>query len=234
MAQIGKWNGHKFVVSKKQILSFEGLTIKGASETEDKEKDKQQYVKRKNGKPTEVSLTISLNHTLGCDVRAEAMAFVEEASQGKTDYFYVGGKKLVTCKLMLVDATVKEIGINRGTTWISADVQLTMKQCAKGGDSGGSSSGGKKKSKKKSTKSGGTKTPKQPGQKDDEVDAITGAAPVAAKVKAQQTVKQKLQQSIKTATTAIKKIIGSGKKTSAQTKPAPKTTQQSSSLRGRF
>ena len=144
MAEIGRWNGHKFEVSSSLIRSFTGLQIKGSSETEDKEDGSQKYVSRKKGKPVEVSFTIHLNARLGCNVRSEALKFVSEARDGKKDYFYVGNKKLVTCQLMLTDATVKEIGLINKGTWTQADVQVTMKQCSKndGASGGGSGSGG--------------------------------------------------------------------------------------------
>ena len=144
MAEIGRWNGHKFEVSSSLIRSFTGLQIKGSSETEDKEDGSQKYVSRKKGKPVEVSFTIHLNARLGCNVRSEALKFVSEARAGKKDYFYVGNKKLVTCQLMLTDATVKEIGLINKGTWTQADVQVTMKQCSKndGASGGGSGSGG--------------------------------------------------------------------------------------------
>lgn len=169
MAEIGRWNGHKFEVSSSLIRSFTGLQIKGSSETEDKEDGSQKYVSRKKGKPVEVSFTIHLNARLGCDVRSEALKFVSEARAGSKDYFYVGNKKLVTCQLMLTDATAKEIGLINKGTWTQADVQVTMKQCSKndgasgggsssgGGGGGGSSSGGSKKVSVKKTSTTTTK-----------------------------------------------------------------------------
>ena len=131
MTEHGRWNGHKFMVSSKLVRGFSDLQIKGSSEIEDKDNAGQKYVSRKNGKPTEISLTIHLNAYTGCSVRKEAMAFIEEAKDGKTDYFYVGNKKLATCQLMLTDATVKEIEIAHNGTWVKANVSLTMKQCSK-------------------------------------------------------------------------------------------------------
>lgn len=131
MAEIGRWGGHKFEVSNNVVRGFTGLQIRGSSEMEDKETEEQKYVSKKSSKPTEVSMTIHLNASLGCDVRTEALAFVDEATAGKTDYFYMGSKKLVTCQLMLTEATVKEIGLVNNGTWTQADVQITMKQCDK-------------------------------------------------------------------------------------------------------
>lgn len=160
MAEIGRWNEHKFIVSPEVIRSFIDLQIKGSAETKDKKKSKQQYVKRKSGKPVEITLTVKLTAALGCDVKAEALAFVNDAKAGKKGYFYLAGKKLVTCKVMLTDATVKETEILPGGEWVRADVTLTMKQAAKG-DANAKS--GKKKSKKKSVRKTGTKTTRKTG-----------------------------------------------------------------------
>lgn len=148
--EVARWNGHKFKVSSKLIRGFTDLQIKGSSETEDMEKDKDIYVKRKNGQPTEVSMTVMLNAMTGCDVRKEAIAFVSEAKAGETDYFYVGNKKLISAKLLLTSANVKEVHLAPGAKWVRADVQLTFKQSGKGGKAvnsksgSGSSSGGSK------------------------------------------------------------------------------------------
>jgi hypothetical protein len=66
---------------------------------------------------------------------------VTEARAGKKDYFYVGTKKLVTCKLILTSATVSNPIISHGGKWIAADVKLTLKQCGKGSNDGGGSGG---------------------------------------------------------------------------------------------
>ncbi len=141
MGEIARWNGHKFEVSSNVIRSFTGLSIKGSSETKDKKSSNQKYVERKNGKPKEISLTANLHTQLGCDVKSEAMAFVDEATAGKKDYFYIGSKKLMTCSMMLTEASVDEIGITNSGAWTKADVKLTFKQCSKN-DSDTSSSGG--------------------------------------------------------------------------------------------
>ena len=154
--ETGRWNGHKFTVSSSVIRGFDDLQIKGSCELASKKKSKQGYAKRKSGNPTEITLTVILNAYAGCDVRKEALAFVNESRDGKQDYFYVGGKKLMTCKLMLTAANVKETEISPKGTWINAKVTLTMKQSSKGGASS-SSSGKKKKSKKASVKSSSPK-----------------------------------------------------------------------------
>lgn len=140
--EIARWNGHIFEVSSEVVRGFTGLSITGSTETEDKESGGQKYVSRKNGKPKQITLTAILNAQFGCDVKAEAMAFVEEATASEKDYFYIGGKKLMECSLMLVQADVSEVAIAPGGTWVRANVKLTLKQCTKNdGSASGSGSG---------------------------------------------------------------------------------------------
>ncbi len=136
MAEIGRWGGHKFEVSANLVRGFTGLTLKGSSETEEKDASGEKYVSRKGGKPKEVKLDILLLSYLGSDVRSEALQFINEATSGKTDYFYVGNKKLVTCQLMLTEASVKDVKIVGSGTWTNASVSLTMKQCTKNDSEG--------------------------------------------------------------------------------------------------
>ena len=133
--QTARWNNHTFTVSPQVIRGFTGLSVKGSSETEEMESGDQYHIARKAGKPAEVSLTALLNAATGCKVREEAMAFVTDARAGAANYFYVGGKKLMTCQLMLIDASVDEVQINPRGIWTSAQVKLTLKQC--GGNAGG-------------------------------------------------------------------------------------------------
>ena len=154
MAEIGRWGGQKFEVKSGYVQGFTGLSIKGSSETEDKESGSEKYVSRKNGKPTEIGLTVHLNALTGCkNVRDTAMWFVNQARAGKKDYFYIKDGKLVPCQVMLTEASVKEIEMTNKGDWIMCDVQLTLKQCTKwdgttgggggsSGDGGGGSSGG--------------------------------------------------------------------------------------------
>ncbi len=151
MPEIGKWNSHSFVVSPNVIRSFTGLTIKGSSETEEKETGAQKYVSRKSGKPAEISMTVLLSAMTGNDVRNEAMAFIDEARNGNQGYFYLGGKKLVTCQLMLTEASISETEIASSGVWVSCNVQLTFKQSGKYDSEGGGSGGGT------SSASGGSK-----------------------------------------------------------------------------
>ena len=146
---MGRWGGHKFIVSSKKIESFTDLTVKGSCETETKKDSskKQKYTVKKNGNAVEVSMNIQLNAYLGVDVRKEAMAWVKEARQGKQSYFYVGKKKLVASKLVLKSANVKNIEMSPGGRWISADVAITLEQSTKknsgsGGNSENNSGGG--------------------------------------------------------------------------------------------
>ena len=146
MPEIGSWNNHIFEYTPTLIRGFEDLSIKSGSETKDKTSSSQGYVSRKNAKADEVSLTVKLSALTGCNPRDEANAFIKEARNGATAYMYIGGAKLVPCKLMLTDATVNEIKMVNGL-WVSCSVQLTLRQAGKydGSSSSSSSSSSKKK-----------------------------------------------------------------------------------------
>ena len=159
MATIANWNGHTFEISPSLIRGFTDLSIEGGCETTTKNSSKQKYEERKYGESPTISMTAHLNAQLGVtDVRAEAMEFVQEATEGACAYFYLGTAKLFPAKLILTKASISQIVHIplSGDTWISCDVQLTFKQGTKNDGSSGSSSssggsGSKKKSVKKST-----------------------------------------------------------------------------------
>lgn len=163
MPEIAKWNGRKFVVSPTLIRGIEGLSITGGSVTKDKTSSKQGYVSFKNAKADEVSCKAVLSALTGCKVRDEAMLLLSDARSGATAYFYVGGKKLLPCKMMLTDASISEVKMTAKGEWIGCDVQLTFKQAGKYSSSGSSSSSSSSSSstKKASTKKTSTTTTKK-------------------------------------------------------------------------
>lgn len=137
MGEIARWGGHVFEVTPQIVRSLNTLTVKAGIETDDMEADKQRYVARQAGKAAEVSFALPLSGLLGVDVRTEAMTFIDEARKGKQDYFYIGGTKLMTCQLMLTEASVSETEIGAGGVWVGCKVKLTMKQSSKfDGESG--------------------------------------------------------------------------------------------------
>ena len=220
MATIGKWHGHAFEVSSQIIRSFTDLTIKGSSETENKTSSGYGYVSRKNSKPAEVGITVGLSALTGCDPRNEATAFVNEANAGSSDYFYVGGQKLVPYKLMLTNADVTEVEIAPGGKWVSCKVKLTMKQCAvpdgtktSSSSSGGSSSSSSSSSSKKTS----TKTSSKTTTKNNTVDAVSGAAPsVSAALKSTAKV-----------VSAVTKVVSTAKKVSSTVSKVTSTVKNS-------
>lgn len=218
MLEVGKWNSHTFVVSPNVIRSFTGLTIKGSSETEDKETGGQKYVSRKSGKPAEISLTVLLSALTGNDVRNEALAFVDEARRGSQGYFYVGGKKLVTCQLMLTDASISETQIASNGVWVGCKVQLTFKQSGKyDGESGGSSSGGGR----GSSSSGGSKktsVKKKTTTSSSILSAVKGAVTGAISAVKKVTGAVGAITGISKAVSTIKRITNNAKKQSQTTK----------------
>lgn len=142
MPEMGAWNGHSFTVSPQVIRSFADLSISASSETSDKKEGSQGIVAWKNGNAAEVSFSVTLSALTGCDVRTEALQFIDEARSGAKDYFYVGGQKLLTCQLMLTDAQVSDTVLAPSGVWVSCKVSLSFKQCTKyDGEKGGSKKG---------------------------------------------------------------------------------------------
>lgn len=242
MAEIASWNGHSFTVSPKLIRGFTGLTIKGSSETEDKTSDGQKYVSRKNSNPSEITLTAELNALTGCDVKNEALKFVNEARSGAKNYFYMGGKKLITCQLMLTEASVSETTIAPNGTWISCKVKLTMKQCAKYDGTGSSSSSSSSSSGSSSSSSGSKKTSTKKTSttttKKTTTAAVVGAVAgaVAAVAKTATTVVKAVSAASKTASalkTAVA-AVNNAKKTSSTTKKTSVVSKVTSAIKNKI
>ena len=222
MAEIGSWNGHTFTVSPTLIRSFTGLTIKGSSETTNKTSSSQQYVKRKSGNPSEITLNVGLSAFTGCNVKDEALAFVDEAHSGAKSYFYINGKKLLPCQLMLVEASVTETEIAAGGTWTKCQVKLTMKQCSKYDGTGGGGSDKKKSSgsKKKTTKKTSTKTTSVVSKV---VSTVKNAVKTAAN--AVKNVVSKVSK-VASAVKKINQVVTNAKKASASTKKKTTTIKK--------
>lgn len=143
MATIANWNGHTFEISPNLIRGFTDFTIKGSCETTTKNSNKQKYEEHKYGESPQIGMTIGLNAMTGVtDVFSEALEFVQEATDGACAYFYMGTKKLIPAKLILVSAEVTEVVHmpGEGCKWISCDVKVSFKQGTKndGGGSNGS------------------------------------------------------------------------------------------------
>lgn len=237
MALMGSWNGFEFEVSPTAVRGFTGLTIKGGSETEDKVSDKQKYVQRTNSAITEIALSVYLNAYMGCNVRDEATSFISAAMEGASNYFYVGGKKLVTYKLMLTNAEITETEIAPNGTWIACKIGLTMKQCEKygsasSGSSGSSSSGSSTKQPAKQTvKKEGFITKAVNAIKNTVTGVVEGAKTLVKNVVSKITGKttsttvssttKKASSFISSAVAAVKKVVNAGK---AATKTTKKTT----------
>lgn len=154
--QIGSWGNHTFEVNPVLIRSFTGLTIRGGAEVDEKTSNNQKYVRRKAGNAHELTVTVILSAYMGCDVRAEAMSFVEDARKCEEGYFYIAGKKLLPETLMLTEAQVSEVELSPTGEMVHAQVQLTMKQSDKGDAKGSGSATQSKNKNNKSNKSGTT------------------------------------------------------------------------------
>lgn len=211
MGNIATWNNHNFIVSPSLIRGFTGLTITSGSETEEKTSNSQNYAYRKNGAPSEVALTVELNALTGCDVKSEALAFISEAHAGAQSYFYIGGKKLLTCQLMLTEAQVSEVSLSANGGWISCKVALTMLQCSKmDGSTGSTTTSSSSGSKKTSVKTSGFIT-----------GIVEGAKAVADQVKGTLTAaaasltKKTTSSPLSTALAKASAVIAAGKAASS-------------------
>ena len=128
-----EWNGHKFYVTPTKVVGYKSLQITASCETEDETNGGNKYVKKKNDGGYEVKFTAILDKRLGVsDVRAMAMHLAEDARTGAKSYVYNNGSKLFTPQMMGTGATVKNIVTAPNGTWISAEVDMTLKQCSKG------------------------------------------------------------------------------------------------------
>lgn len=163
--QIGSWGNHTFEVNPVLIRSFTGLTIRGGAEVDEKTSNNQKYVRRKAGNAHELTVTVILNAYMGCDVRAEAMSFVEDARNCEEGYFYIAGKKLLPEPLMLTEAQVSEVELSPTGEMVHAQVQLTMQQSDKG-DAKGSGSATQSKKNKKGTGNTSTKAEQKENAKE--------------------------------------------------------------------
>ena len=129
MAILAQFGELKFEIASTNALLFENLKVSSGCETEDKSKNKQKYVVKKNGEPVQVNFAILLNASLGIDVEW-SIGYLMYAAQGNvTERLYMGRYKMFPCKMMMVKADVEEIKIAPDGTWTSAKVQVTMKQC---------------------------------------------------------------------------------------------------------
>lgn len=160
MALLAEWNGHRFEVTPYAVRGFGDMEISGSCKTTDtskkftinvpnlnKKTGERQYDKKGNlktkkenhtnafkkysaGQAIEISFSAYLHTQLGCDVRNEAMDFINDAERGAKAYLYVDGHKIVTCEMMLTKASVTDVKIAANGWWLSATVKLTMVQAS--------------------------------------------------------------------------------------------------------
>lgn len=215
MAVIGQYGGWTFEIRANYMRPFKDFQIVSECETEDKTADAQKYVSAKNGKPIQITTTVTLNAYLGANVRGDAIGLIDAAQRSYQGYFYIQSKKLFPFMLMLTRASIKNFVLSPNGQWIACDIDLTLKQSSKdwingapasssgGGSSGGGSSGGG------SSSSGSKKASVK--QKSTIARSIAkGVASVVSKV----------NSALKTTSTA-KRVSSVIKKTTAVKKAAP-------------
>lgn len=136
------WGDNRFFATANHVRSYKSLQITTSCATEDEENGGDKYVKKKKNGGYEVKFTAILDKRLGeSDVRKVALHLAEVARTGAKNYIYCSGSKLFTPQMMGTGASIKNIVAAPDGTWISCEVDLTLKQCSKGDGSTGSSSG---------------------------------------------------------------------------------------------
>lgn len=127
-----QWNNVKFFANANKVVGLRDLAISATCETEDKEDSGNKYVKLKNKKGFEVTMTAYLDKRLGIkDVRGDAVALAGYAAAGTTGYIYCKGDKLVSTNMMATSAKIKNIQMTPGGSWISCEIDVTFKACSK-------------------------------------------------------------------------------------------------------
>lgn len=214
MAVIGQYGGWTFEIRANYMRPFKDFQIVSECETEDKTADAQKYVSAKNGKPIQITTTVTLNAYLGVNVRGDAIGLIDAAQRSYQGYFYIQSKKLFPFMLMLTRASIKNFVLSPNGQWIACDIDLTLKQSSKdwingtpassgGGSSGGGSSGG----------GSGSSGSKKASVKQKSTIASSVAKGVASVV-------SKVNSALKTTSTA-KRVSSVIKKTTAVKKAAP-------------
>lgn len=219
MAVIGQYGGWTFEIRANYMRPFKDFQIVSECETEDKTADAQKYVSAKNGKPIQITTTVTLNAYLGADVRGDAIGLIDAAQRSYQGYFYIQSKKLFPFMLMLTRASIKNFVLSPNGQWIACDIDLTLKQSSKdwingapalsgGGGSGGGSSGGGS-----GSSGSGSSGSKKASVKQKSTIASSVAKGVASVV-------SKVNSALKTTSTA-KRVSSVIKKTTAVKKAAP-------------
>lgn len=218
MAVIGQYGGWTFEIRANYMRPFKDFQIVSECETEDKTADAQKYVSAKNGKPIQITTTVTLNAYLGANVRGDAIGLIDAAQRSYQGYFYIQSKKLFPFMLMLTRASIKNFVLSPNGQWIACDIDLTLKQSSKdwingapalsggGGSGGGSSVGGS-----------GSSGSKKASVKQKSTIASTIASSIAKGVAS---VVSKVNSALKTTSTA-KRVSSVIKKTTAVKKAAP-------------
>lgn len=145
----------KCILSATQMRGMRNLTITGETTAEAATSGSQEYMKRKSGKPVTVSFEVILSAFTGCNTQSEAISLITAARDGQTEYLYVGGSKLVPCRLMLTRAEAKEFILTPKGKMAHCVVSLTFQQASNNdGSMPGSSSSGSSSAAKAGTSAG--------------------------------------------------------------------------------
>lgn len=122
--------GFSFHISADTALLYDKMKMSAEMETEDKTEGEQNYVSIKNGKAVQITFSVFLEAALGMDVKEYIKRLLHSAQRGIKNYLYISGEKIFPFLMMMVKAEADNIQKAPSGAWISATVNLTMKQAS--------------------------------------------------------------------------------------------------------
>lgn len=130
LCRFGDNEAMRCILSATKIRGMNDLLISGETNTKNATLGTQEYVQRKSGKPLQVCFSVTLSAFTGCSTRSELASLITAARDGKEEYLYVGGQKLVPCKLMLIKAEASDFVLTPKGEIAHCVVALTFSQCS--------------------------------------------------------------------------------------------------------
>lgn len=163
------WSGNggiSFFVKPNRIQGVSELNIEAGANVEEKEENDEKFAKRKTNGSIQISMRAYLNAYLGAEVQEIAARAIDAARKGESGYFYTYGKKMFSSQFMMADAKASNILMSGTGSWVSCELDLTLKQSSKADGSVTPTGGGK-------TGSGGQKSYRvqMPGKNEQKVSA---------------------------------------------------------------
>lgn len=128
------WSGNggiSFFVKPNKIQGVSELNIEASANVEEKEENSEKIAQKKTNGSIQITIRAYLNAFLGADVQETVNKAIEAARKGESGYFYSYGKKLFSNQFMMTEAKATNILMSGTGTWVSCELNLTLKQSTK-------------------------------------------------------------------------------------------------------